>query len=86
MVRPFCRTPGRTSLSEVDFARALREVTLYLRVHGRIRNRELRRLAGLNYDQAIKFFNRATEGKLLARRGTASGTYYELRATGRAGK
>ena len=70
------RIPGRTSLSEADFERTLALAASFLRSHDRIRNRELRRLAGLNYDQAIKFFNTAVARRILVRKGSASGTHY----------
>ena len=68
----------RTSLTEAEFLRALNEVKRHLRQEQSIRNTSLRDLTGLNYDQAIKFFNRAIEERVLARRGKTSGTHYVL--------
>ncbi len=68
----------RTLLTEAEFLRALNEVKRHLRQEQSIRNTSLRDLTGLNYDQAIKFFNRAIEEGVLARRGKASGTHYVL--------
>lgn len=50
----------------------------FLKVNGSIRNRQLRESAGVEYDQAITFFNRAILDKVLIRKGRASGTHYIL--------
>ena len=68
----------RTLLTEAEFLRALNEVKRHLRQEQSIRNTSLRDLTGLNYDQVIKFFNRAIEEGVLERRGKGSGTHYVL--------
>ncbi len=73
----------RTSLTEAEFLRALNEVKRHLRQEQSIRNTSLRDLTGLNYDQAIKFFNRAIAQGVLTRRGKASGTHYVLSSSER---
>jgi DNA-binding IclR family transcriptional regulator len=58
-------------------ARAI--VLRHLATEPEINNRTLRRLTGLNYDQAIKFFARMVEEGMIVRLGRASGTRYLLR-------
>jgi hypothetical protein len=67
---------GRTSLSEEQYDASLAKVRTHLQREGRVTNRTLRSLTGLNYDQAIKFFNFAVERGVLIRRGRASGIHY----------
>jgi hypothetical protein len=50
----------------------------FLKKKPSIRNRELREVAGIDYDQAITFFNRAILEKSLVREGKFSGTHYIL--------
>jgi hypothetical protein len=71
-------TPGRTYLSDIVYRQTLKAAARHLRTGGRLRNKNLRALAGLNYDQAIKFFNRAVAEGALVRIGRSSGTHYEL--------
>ena len=52
----------------------------FVREHGSIRNREIREVANINYDQAITFFKRATAANRLVRKGKASATHYVLKA------
>ena len=68
----------RTSPTEADFLCALTKVKQHLRMNHSIRNTSLRELTGLNYDQAIRFFNRAIGEGVLVRRGKAAGTHYVL--------
>jgi hypothetical protein len=70
---------GRTSLEDDQYRAALKKVTLFLKSNDRITNAILRGETGLNYDQAIKFFNRAIGDGVLERRGRASGTHYVLK-------
>ena len=63
-------------LSEEDYARCLQIAIEYVAEFGSIRNREIRKVAGIGYDKAIRFFNRATAEGHLDRRGKASGTHY----------
>ena len=69
---------GRTSLDDGQYAKALRSTLDFLRREEEVTNSKLRTLTGLNYDQAIKFFTRATGSGVLARRGVAGGTHYVL--------
>ena len=48
--------------------------------NGKIRNKQLREVAGIGYDQAIAFFKRAVNENRLVRQGTGSGTHYLLKA------
>jgi len=43
-----------------------------------IRNRDIRELTSIGYDQAISLFNRAVAEKKLRRQGSGSGTRYVL--------
>ena len=70
------RKRGRTLLSTAQYKAALPAALQYIRRHGRVTNSVLRQLTGLNYDQAIKFFNRAVEEKVLIRQGRTGGTHY----------
>ncbi len=74
--------PGqnRTKLTKTEYARVLKLVSRYLKARGCIRNRELRKLAGIGYDQAIHFFNTAISQKHLVREGSTSGCRYILKA------
>lgn len=63
-------------LSEEAYARCLQIAIGYVAEFGSIRNREIREVAGISYDQAIHFFNRAIAEKHLERKGKASGTHY----------
>ena len=67
---------GRTSLPDELYQEVLVEVREYLNQHERVSNSVLRSLTGLNYDQAIKFFKRATTDGIVAKRGETSGTHY----------
>ena len=70
---------GRTSLSEEAYSTALRMAVERVKAAGKITNRDVRSLTGLNYDQAIKFFNQAIVDGILERRGRASATHYTIR-------
>ena len=67
---------GRTGLDDHTYARCADLVRRFLAEEHVINNRGLRRLTGLNYDQAIKFFARAVAGRVLIRIGSAGGTHY----------
>jgi hypothetical protein len=69
-------SPSRTTLSDDDYERCLQIAVEYVAQHQSIRNRQLRAATGLNYDQAITFFNRAMKANRLIREGKGSGTYY----------
>ena len=67
-----------TSLTDEQYNRCLKEVVVFLAKNPKIRNRELREISGIGYDQAIRFFKRATEDKRLVRKGSSSSTHYVL--------
>ena len=67
---------GGTRLSEGAYSRCLKIAIGYIAESGSIRNREIRELSGINYDQAIYFFNRATAEGHFDRKGKSSGTHY----------
>jgi hypothetical protein len=69
---------GRAALSNEEFEVALPRAVEFLRSHGQLTNARLRGLTGLNYDQAVRFFNRAIARGILERRGRASGVHYLL--------
>jgi hypothetical protein len=71
-------TDSRTTLSDETYERCLSATVEYLKTVPFIRNRDLRAITRIEYDQAITFFNRALEEELLQRRGKASGTHYVL--------
>ena len=73
---------GRTGLPNEAYERALADVLQELEVATSIKNARLRAITGLNYDQGIKFFNRAIENGVLERRGRAAGTHYVLAKPG----
>jgi hypothetical protein len=70
------RSTSRTILSNEDYKRCLQIALEYVEQHQSIRNRQLRVATGINYDQAIAFFNRAIKANHLIRQGKGSGTYY----------
>ena len=71
----------RASLSQAAYEQCLNLSISYININGSIRNREIREIAGINYDQAIHFFNRAISENFLERTGKASGTHFVKRAS-----
>ncbi len=69
---------SRTTLSDETYERCLNATVEYLKTMPFIRNRDLRAITKIEYDQAITFFNRAMEENRLQRKGRASGTHYVL--------
>jgi len=67
---------SRSTLSNDDYERCLQIAVEYMAQHQSIRNRQLRAITSLSYDQAIAFFNRAIEDNHIIRQGKGSGTYY----------
>jgi predicted HTH transcriptional regulator len=69
-----------TMLSNSQFEECIKVALRFLHKNQRIRNRDIREVAGIGYDQAIRFFNRAIAENLLIRNGngSGSGTYYTL--------
>lgn len=75
--------PSRSRLSEGDFEKCIAAAVTYLKTNPSIRNKEIREVAGIGYDQAIHFFNRAIAEKRLLRVGSGSGTRYVMPAKGK---
>jgi|GEM_PF-2013764 len=73
-------SPQPRLLTDIQYAECLSASLTYLKRHGSIRNRQLRAVTGITYDQAISFFKRATNENHVMRRGTSSGTHYVLAA------
>jgi hypothetical protein len=74
---------GRTTLDNDTYLRCLKGAKAWLKDARAIRNRELRELTGINYDQAIKFFSRAADEGVLERHGQGGGTHYTVASKGR---
>jgi hypothetical protein len=77
-MNPKPKTDSRTKLSEETFTRCMDTALVFLRTNPSIRNSKLREITGIEYDQAITFFNRAILEKCLVRKGHASATHYIL--------
>lgn len=72
---------GRNAITEEEYARAKSLVLERLSAGGpgaTIRNRALRALTDLNYDQAIRFFGRMVQDGHLIRVGRGTNTHYVL--------
>jgi hypothetical protein len=69
-------TERPTTLTNEQYARCLEAAEKFVQKNGSIRNKQLREIAGVGYDQAIRFFKRATDENRLSRKGIASGTHY----------
>ena len=65
-----------TVVSEKEYQLAKRTVLNYLKNNPSINNSIVRGLTNLNYDQALKFFNRSLTEGILIRVGKTSGTKY----------
>jgi hypothetical protein len=63
-------------LSDRDYKKTLVTCRQLLRAGETLKNQSLRKATGLNYDQGIRFFNRAIGDGVLVRLGTGSGTHY----------
>jgi hypothetical protein len=72
------RKESPTTLTDQRFAECVAVARGILKTKPSIRNRDLRQFAGVGYDQAIHFFNRAISENLLVRQGSGSGTCYIL--------
>jgi hypothetical protein len=66
----------RTRLSGDEHKRCLLAARTFLKTHDCIRNRNLREITGISYDQAIAFFNQTIADKHLERVGLAGNTRY----------
>lgn len=67
-----------TTLSSERVSEVESLVETFLKQHDSITNRKLREISGVNYDQAIYFFNLMVDRGQLQRTGKASGTKYVL--------
>ena len=67
-----------TRLSDSQFEECMGIAQNYLKSNPFIRNRDIRAISSIGYDQAIHFFNRAIAEKRLNREGKGSGTRYVL--------
>lgn len=72
------KNSSATRLSDTEFKKCMEIALKYLRSKSSIRNRDIRAIASIGYDQAIYFFNRAVAEKRLLREGSGSGTRYVL--------
>lgn len=68
----------KTVLNAGEISQLIKLVRNYLKTNPAINNRTLRAISGINYDQAIHFFNHTIETKLLLREGKNSGIKYTL--------
>ena len=69
-----------TKLTDEDLIHIQRIALSYLKTHEFLTNRILRRIARVEYDQAIFFYGKMLKRKVLKRIGKASGTRYILSA------
>lgn len=75
--------PGNstTTLSQKEYERCLDQTVGFLKANPSIRNSKLREITGIEYDQAIFFFNKAIKDGVLVRKGHSGGTHYTLSGT-----
>lgn len=66
-------------LAEEDLFNVQRIALDYLKTHEFVTNRILRKIAGVEYDQAIHFYNEMLKRKVIKKIGMASATRYILR-------
>jgi hypothetical protein len=71
---------SRSKLSDSRFEQCMGIALHYLKSNPSIRNRIIREIASIRYDQAIYFFNRAIAEKRLTREGSGGGIRYVLPA------
>lgn len=74
---PLIESP-KTRMSKENYERCLKQVIVFLKQNDFIRNRDIRELTGISYDQGIAFFNLALAAKKLTREGAGTGTRYIL--------
>ena len=70
------KRPSR--LTEEDLVNVQRIALDYLKTHEFVTNRILRKIAGVEYDQAIHFYNEMLKRKVIKKIGIASATRYIL--------
>jgi hypothetical protein len=66
------------ALSETAYQCCLELLIRFLKQHESIRNRDIRDISGITYDQAIYFFNRAVAERWVDRKGVGGSTCYVL--------
>jgi hypothetical protein len=66
------------ALPESTYQRCLQTAIQFLLERKSIRNRDIRDISGISYDQAIHFFNRAVAERWVLRKGVGGGTSYVL--------
>jgi len=67
-----------TTLTSEQYAHCWQLAEAFLERHGSIRNKQIREISGIGYDQASGFFRRAITEKRLIRRGVSSAIHYVL--------
>jgi hypothetical protein len=67
-----------TRLSDSQFEECMGIALHYLKSNPFIRNRDIRAVGSISYDQAIHFFNRAIAEKRITREGSGSEARYVL--------
>jgi hypothetical protein len=77
-MNPKASIDTRTRLTDETYRRCLAAALQFLRTNPSLRNSKLREITGIEYDQAISFFNRAVLEKSLTRKGCAGGTHYTI--------
>jgi len=68
----------QTKLTDSQFEKCMGIALHYLKSNPFIRNRDIRAVGLIGYDQAIHFFNRAITEKRLTREGSGGGTQYVI--------
>ena len=76
--KPRLRAQLPTKLEPDEMDRVQKLVLLFLRENEFIRNKKLRDISGIGYDQAIHFFGNMIAAGLLKKTGTGAATRYSL--------
>lgn len=71
-------TLPKTRLSQRQIEAIDKAVMKYLKSNPFVTNKILRSITGINYDQAIQFFNTMLDSQRLQKEGVGSGTRYVL--------
>jgi hypothetical protein len=67
-----------TTVTDQQYGMAVRLVDEFLSGHDSIRNRQLRAVSHLSYDQVIQVLGRMCSERRIEKRGSGGGTYYVL--------
>jgi len=70
--------PFKTRIPREVYVECLASVRRHLNTNEKITNRKIREVTGINYDQAIAFFNLAIAENALIRKGLSGSTHYVL--------